>query len=106
VSSSKLQRNHNSSVLKILQIIPFVFKILKIMPPVRVIIPSEQGEVSDAQERVLELARSIYTLLAGEDVGIASDALDVARVLKRRETTVSRPRRVAQIIQSRSLSAA
>jgi hypothetical protein len=32
--SPKLQRNHNSSVLKILQIIPFVFNILQIDPPI------------------------------------------------------------------------
>ena len=68
--------------------------------------PLETSGVLEAQGQVLELAKSIYAILAGVDVGIASDALDVARVLKRRETTVSRPRRVAQIIQSRSLAAA
>lgn len=59
------------------------------------------GEVLAAQEKVLELARSIYLLLAGVDAGIAEGALEVARVFKSRENTISRRKTSAQLLQSR-----
>lgn len=40
---------------------------------------------SRAQDHVLELAKSIYKLLSEESLGVAIDALDVARVFKRRQ---------------------
>ena len=57
-------------------------------------LPSDgQGEeILDAHSRLLQVAKDIYAVIAGVDVGIAEDALDVARVFMRRGNRISRRR--------------
>lgn len=45
-----------------------------------------EKEILDAQNKVMELAQSIYALIKDNDIalGMAHDALDVALILKRR----------------------